>query len=164
MNSEEESYKTQESSSDDNEEYDLCDSEEQFLKRYGKDLDKLKISSEDLICNEDMQKIDKQILCSYTSPTSCNLKAYYAMKHNWVQFFNLRLGNGYYNGNLAITRCQKCSFVIDCWPCKEKRHYSMPPSECPICKGDEKALSSGQYKSYRDIPTRRNWVYYKVNE
>lgn len=161
-----EEYKTQESSSEDDvdelEEFELCKSEEQFLKKYGAQVDDLKISTEDLLCPEDMKKVEKQIVSSYSSPTKCNIGAYNAMKNQWIQYFQMKLGNGYYNGNLAISRCSKCTFIIECFPCKEKRHYYVPASMCEICTKKEQMLTANQFKAYKALPVRRNWVYYKV--
>jgi len=184
-------YKLLESDSEDETEsqtWSLCKSEEEFLKkytsaiddervllskkeeqiheRYAKEIAELtgSLSAEDLLSAEEMVEIEgMQVPKEDYRIVNCDMKAYYNMKNAWIQYFTPELYKGYYRGNMALARCQVCAFVTDAWPCKEKRHYHMPPEYCGFCEKRLKLQDDGERKAYTNMRPRRVWSYYKCN-
>jgi len=135
---------------------------DKIMEKYGAEIDDLtnSLTAEDLLCAEEIS--DMQVPPRQVRAINCNMGAYYAMKHNWLQYFMVKAAKGYYKGNLAIARC-RCGTIIDAWPCKEKRDYTMRPKHCPLCSKERTAMTARDYMYYKHMQPRRNFVQYIVN-
>jgi len=158
----------------DSQEYDLLKTEQEFLIKYGQDVADIvtSVTKEDLLSKEELPKIligvkkpyKLQIPKDdhYNSFIACNMKAYYKMKNEWIQYYAWQVVRGYYTGNMAIVRCKECHLVMDCWPCKEKRVYRMPKDECGFCQQEYRKMEAGLWKAYDDTKPRPYWQEYRV--
>lgn len=142
----------------------LSKEETKIRARYEKEIEELtgSLTADDLLCKEDIEKIEMgPKMPEKYGITYCDMKAYYLMKNAWIQYFTPELYKGYYRGNMAMARCQKCQFVTDAWPCKEKRNYHMPEEYCGFCEKRLKLQDDGERKAYENTRPRPDWSFYQ---
>lgn len=120
------------------------------------------LKKEDLLCNEEELKLASKINVAI----SCNLGAYYRMKIKWIQFFQKNNAGCYYTGNLALGICADCSQTLDIWPCREKRIFILPRSQCGFCKSERyyDIMPSYEWNNYNRVRPTTVFRKYIVHE
>lgn len=102
-----------------------------------------------LLKQHEKREYTAEMLKAERKPIKTTLTAALQMKHNWIEFHSEQMFKCHYAGNLGIFRCEKCYFCIDCFPCKEKREYSLPEKWCPYCS--KRFSNIGSYTYFNNV-------------
>ncbi len=102
-----------------------------------------------LLKQHEKREYAKEMVKAERKPIKTTMNAALQMKHNWIEFHSEQMFKCHYAGNLGIFRCEKCYFCIDCFPCKEKREYSLPEKWCCYCS--KRFSNIGSYTYFNNI-------------
>lgn len=82
--------------------------------------------------------------------STVTLKMYKETRRMYVEYFNKNVFCCYFSGFLGVLKCDKCSTIVDLWPCYEKRVYWI--HTCMYCNNiiTKKKLGLTTYQLRKD--------------
>ena len=75
----------------------------------------------------------------------CTNKAIKIMKARYLNYYKIKLENGFYSGFMGTIICENCRMILDAYPCREKRLYWVQKGNCPYCADALKVPSHEDY-------------------